>query len=108
MTIFDLLDRLEATIFSLLPPGPTIKKSKTQKASGVKAKRTRTRAEIPAQVNEPVHQASDEPLNRNTQISAEQESNKTAEPTRVLGKRQALGRSLLQLRKLSVNRTEDN
>jgi hypothetical protein len=94
LTIFDILDRLEARILSLLSPAGAKKKSTAKKRLTRKKKRLRKTAR-PKGVGEQQELAMDNGA-------------AAAEASRLLGKRQALGRSLLQLRKFSTHRNENN
>lgn len=98
-----MLDRLEEGILSLLPnPGKAepAKRPKRPKRPTAKPKKRR-----PVQAKRGSEEIATEPAETVATVGEGPEQKTEAE--RILGKRQALGRSLLQLRKLSVSRNQN-
>jgi hypothetical protein len=95
LTIFEMLDRLEAEIISLLSPGRAQKSATRTKRINARRKKAKTRKTKLVEVD-------------GEQRTAREEQTGPAEAARLLGKRQALGRSLLQLRKFSVSQKDES
>lgn len=114
MTIFEMLEKLETEIISLRTrcetlaaplshPSPNGDSGRPAKKPGARKKK---RSKKVAARSGRKAEASSENVSEQLELQVAAEPASTAEqPERVLGKRQALGRSLVQLRKMSAWRT---